>query len=186
MSAPALALVPKRFSLYEHVRDVEGIADIVEALDPEDIDPDVAEQLAAALCAAIAGTKDKIDRTTSVLMQFETAEAAAKAEASRLEARAKYFARQRERLEAYCLAVLDASKLERIEGNTSAIARRKNPPKVVIDDERELPPEFWRSPPVPPIPADQPDKGAIAKALKADPESVPGCRLHRNYRLQRS
>lgn len=175
MSASALALVPKRFSLYEHVRDVDGIADMVEALDAEDeLTPEIAERLSAELCAAIAGTKSKIDRTTSVLMQFQAAEAAAKEERDRLDVRAKYFARQRERLELYCLAVLAASGRDRIDGDTSAIARRRNPPKVEVFDPSAIPSEFMRLPEPPPPPAAVPDKKALAAALKSACENCGG------------
>lgn len=182
-SASALALVPKRMSLYEHVRDVEGIADLVEALDAaEELTPEVSEQLSHALIDAIAGTKDKIDRTTSVLAQFEQAEAAAKAERDRLDRRVKYFARQRERLEEYVLAVLTASKLPKIDGNTSSVAVRKNPPRLVIDDASEIPWDYMTLP-EPPDPA--PDNAAIKAALKGG-AAVPGCRLVQTNRLVRS
>jgi hypothetical protein len=64
MAAQALALVPKRMSLYELIRDVEGIADLVEALDAADeLTEEASAQLSEALCLAIAGTKDKVDRS---------------------------------------------------------------------------------------------------------------------------
>jgi Siphovirus Gp157 len=183
VSAPALALVPKRFSLYEHVRDVEGIADLVEALDAAgELTPQTQEQLEHALCAAIAGTKEKIDRTTCVLAQFEAAEAAAKTERDRLDVRAKYFARQRERLEDYCMAVLTASKLPRIDGNTSSISVRKNPAKLVIDDAMEIPWEYMTLPEPPPA---EPDNAAIKAALKNGVE-VSGARLVQTSRMVRS
>jgi hypothetical protein len=189
MAAPALTLVPPpRRSLFAHVAEVEDIADLVDQLDRAgELDPEVAEQLSAALCASIAGTKEKIDRVAGVLAAFEAAEAAAKAERDRLATRAAYFLRQRERLETYCLAVLTASKLDRIDGNTAGIARRKNPPKVVIEDVSVIPWDFMRLPDPLPDPEALPDKKLIAAALKADPESVPGARLQPdNYRLVRS
>jgi hypothetical protein len=174
-------------SLWEHVADVENIADLVDALDRADeLTPEVSEDLQKALIAAICGTKDKIDRSTSVLARFEAAEAAAKLERDRLDARVKYFARQAERLSEYLLAVLTASKLDRIDGETSSIQRRKNPARVEIEDEDAIPFDFLRFPPEPPPPPPVPDKKAIAAALKLDPESVPGARLVQTFKLVRS
>jgi len=188
MSAAALTLVPRRMSLFEHVADVESIADLVDSLDRAgELTPEITDQLQAALIAAVAGTKSKVDRCASVLCAFETAEAAAEAEIGRLTKRAAKMKRQREYLERTCLAVLDASKLDAIDGNTSTIARHKLPPKVEITDENAIPVDFLRWPDPPPPPNSAPDKKLIAAALKRDPASVPGARLApRTYKLVRS
>ncbi len=187
MSAPALSLIPKRMSLWEHVQDVDAIADLVFALDDAgSMTPEAEEQLQHALIRANAGTKAKVDRTASVLASFEAAEAFASAEAERLAKRAATFRRSRERLTDYVLATLDASKLDKLEGDTSTLARRKNPAKVIVDDETAIPIDFLRFPDEPPPPPPVPDKAAIAKALKLDPASVPGARLVQTFRLVRS
>lgn len=184
-SLPGPVLVPKR-SLFAHVAEVEDIANAVDQLGDE-LTPEAAEMLSAALCASIAGTKEKVDRTAAVLAAFEAAEAAAIAERSRLDLRARRFHLMTERLENYVLAVLTASNLDKIDGHTSTLARRKNPPKVVIDDEAVIPWDFMRCPEPEPEPEAVPDKAAIAKALKVDPESVPGARMQGGgYRLVRS
>jgi hypothetical protein len=186
-SLPGPVLVPKR-SLFAHVQEVEDIASLVDQLAGEnELTPETAETLSAALCASIAGTKEKVDRTASVLAAFEAAEAAAIAERSRLDLRCRRFHLMTERLENYVLAVLTASNLDKIDGHTSTLARRKNPPKVVIDDESVIPWDFMRLPEVPPEPEAVPDKKLIAAALKVDPASVPGARLQPdNFRLVRS
>jgi hypothetical protein len=185
-SLPGPVLVPKR-SLWAHVQEVEDIADAVDQLAGEnELTPEAAESLSAALCASIAGTKEKVDRTAAVLAAFEAAEAAAIAERSRLDLRARRFALLTDRLQSYVLAVLDASNLKQLDGYTSTLARRKNPPKLVIDDESVIPWDFMRLPEVPPEPEAVPDNAAIKAALKADPESVPGARLASSYRVVRS
>lgn len=187
MSAAALKLVPKRMSLFEHVADVENIADIVDALDRRDeLTPELADNLQRALITAIQGTKAKVDRCASVICSFEAAEASASAEADRLKERAARLRRQREHLELNVLAVLEASGIDKIDGETSTLARRKNPAKVQIDCEQSIPWEFMRLPKPQPEPQPAPDKAAIAAALKAKPDSVPGCRLESSYRLARS
>jgi hypothetical protein len=185
-ASPALTLVPRR-SLLAHVAEVESLAELVERLDRTDeLTPEAIDELSTELCAAVAGTKAKVDRTCGVLAAFEAAGAAAAIERDRLDVRAKYFARQHARLSEYCLAVLDSSKLDRIDGNTAAIARRKNPGKVLIDDESQIPWDFMRLPEAPPPPDAEPDKKLIATALKVDPLSVPGARWLQEYRLVRS
>lgn len=186
MSTPAISLVPKRMSLYEHVRDVEGIADLVDALDDaNELSPELSAELSEKLIGAICGTKEKVDRCAGILAMFEAAEAAAIAERARLDMRARYFARQHDRLSEYVLAVLTASKLDKIDGDTSTLARRKNPAKLVVDDENALPTEYFRWPDPLPDPPPEPDKALIKAALKRG-EEVLGVRLVTSYRLVRS
>jgi hypothetical protein len=186
-AAPALALVPRRMSLFELVRDQDNIAELVFALeDADELTPELADELQRLLIDAVAGTRAKVDRCSSVLQRFESAEASALEEAARLAKRAAQFKRNRERLELTILAVLETSKLDKIDGETATLARRRNPAKVIVVDESEIPLDFWRSPPIPPVPADVPDKKLIAAALKSDPASVPGARLETSFRLVRS
>jgi hypothetical protein len=180
-----LALVPKR-SLFEHIRDVEGIADLVDALDDaNELTPELSAELSEKLIRAIAGTKSRVDDCAGILAHFEAAEAAAIAERTRLDARARYFARQHDRLTEYVLAVLTASKLDRIDGETSTLARHRNPPRVVIDDDSAVPTEFLRWPDPLPDPDPEPDRNAIKAAIRGGAE-VPGCRLQTTYKLVRS
>ena len=181
----ALSLVPKR-SLFSYVQEVEDIADLVDQLDrAEELGPEASEQLSHALIQAIAGTRQKTDRVCAVLAAYEAGEAAARAECDRLDARAKYFARQRERLEDYILAVLSASGLKRLDGDTSSVSARLNPPKLIVDDEASIPRQFFRLPEPAPPPEPVPDKSLIRKAIAAG-AVVAGCRLVQGCRLVRS
>lgn len=189
MSAAALSLVPRRLSLslFELVADVDNITGLVFSLDDAgEMTPEIEEQLQHALIAAVSGTRAKVDRTAAVLERFESAQASALAESARLATRAASFARYRERLETYVLCTLEASKLDKLEGDTSTLARRKNPAKVQIDDENAVPADFWRYPEPPPAPPPVVDKKLVGAALKAKPDSVAGCRLVQGYRLVRS
>lgn len=191
---PLLALVPPperadppaHLSLRAHIETVDGIAEAIEILDDESMTEQLRDELSMKLIEALAGTRQKVDRCSLVVGMFEHLEASAIAERERLDRRVKYYERQRERLETYVLAVLEASKLDRIEGETSTLQRKKNPAKVVIDDESLVPGEFLRLPKIPPPPPAAPDKKAIAAALKADPASCPGARLVPSFRLVRS
>jgi hypothetical protein len=183
-AAPPTNIVemPVRKTLREHLSDVDAIADTIEALDAEDLTDEARDELSRMLIAAIAGTKKKIDNATSCLAMWDGLEAAANAEITRLNKRASTFARQRDRLESYLIAVLEASKLTKLEGNTSAIALRLNPPAVIVEDAAKVPHEFLRYPDPPPP---SPDKPAIKKAL-ASGRVVIGCRLERGKKLVRS
>lgn len=173
---------PPRKTLREHISDVDTIVDTIEGLEAEDLTEEARNELTAALLDAIAGTKHKIDNATRALATWEHLETAALAEVARLQLRAKRFAARRERLEGYLVATLETSGLKKIEGETSAIAIRLCPEKVVIDDEVALPAAYWREPP---MPAPVPDKTAIKLAIAAGRE-VAGAHVERGRKLVRS
>ncbi len=176
------AVPPAKISLRAHIEGVDAIAQTVESLDPDDLTPEDRDELSAMLIAAIAGTKRKTDDTARVLAMFEHLEAAAKGERDRLDARMKYFARQTQRLTDYILATLDASQLDRLDGETSTLRRQKNPARLVIAEGATIPEEFLV---YPDPPAPHPDKDAIKRAIKAKRE-IFGCSLAATFRLVRS
>lgn len=78
-------------------------------------------------------------------------------------------------------AMLRADATRIIDNRTGTeIALKKNPPKVVVDDETVIPEAFWRQP-EPPPPAL--DKKALAAALK-EYGSVPGCHAEQGWTLK--
>jgi hypothetical protein len=185
MGAEPDEIAARRLSLREHVEGVEAIADAIEQLDDETLTQDARDELSAALIEALAGTRKKVDTVASTLALFESLRTAAVTERDRLARRVEFYARQSERLETYVLAVLSASNLNRLDGETSTLMRRLNPPSVVVDDESAIPTEFLRWPPLPPEPPPVPDKAAIKKAILGG-NTVYGCRLERSVRLVRS
>lgn len=186
LAALSFPNAPAPSSLRSYIAEVDALAVLVESLDEgEDIDDEMRDQLHALMVDAITGTKDKVDRTCAVLAQYEAAAAAAAKEAERLTARKKHFDRQRARLEGYVLNTLEASGLPKIDGNTSALAIRKNPPAVEIYDATKIREIYTRTPEPPPPPAPVPDKTAIKKAI-ASGFTVEGAYLSNSYRLVRS
>lgn len=176
----AIALVPKQQTLYDLVSESDKIANLVQALDDSnELTPGRFDHLSRELIEKLAGTREKVDNTTKVLAAFEHAAEAAALEAARLTARKQYFERQKQRLEAYVIATLEASDLIELDGETSTLKLRLNPPSVAISEGAQLAGEFLR------VPAPQPDKAAIKAALVAG-EEVPGCTLERTKRLVRS
>jgi hypothetical protein len=180
-TSPALAIVPRR-TLRGHVSAVDYIADTIERMDEESMTPEVRDALSAELVAELAGTRAKVDSTCAVLAMWDGLEASARKEIERLTKRAERFARSRERLELHVQAVMTASGLEKLDGETSSLALRRNPPAVVIDETTTLGHEFLFFPEAPPP---RPDRTAIRKALIAG-RKIAGCHLERGVRLVRS
>jgi hypothetical protein len=142
-------------SLYSLSRD---LATLLEAED------DVSEQLDALLptlehkAAAVAHWCPYQDDLAATLKAREKAIAEQR---KALEGRAE---KQRAYLQA-CMERADVLKITDSRTGTE-ISLKKNPPRVVIDNEKEIPNELWRVPDPPP-PA--PDLKAIAAALKDNP-----------------
>jgi hypothetical protein len=101
--APAPAQQERGPSLRDRVMDLQVLADTVEALDPDDLDPELREDLTRDVVAAIAGTKEKVDRVGDVLEYFAVAQLAAQREIDRLAKRKAHFERAQARLENYVL-----------------------------------------------------------------------------------
>ena len=185
MASPTLTVMPANragLSLVDRIQEVDLISRTLDALEAEGVTPEMEESLTKELFNAITGTKAKIDSVCGVLAAFEAAGAAAQAEMDRLAKRRDHFERQHGRLSAYALAALQLANVKKLEGFTSCLQARLNPPSVAIEDASAVPAEFWRQPPTP---AAVPDKTAIKRALAAD-VPVSGARLVRGYRLERT
>jgi hypothetical protein len=182
--ASGIALVPKRITLRAHIEGVDAILLTIGDLDEEDLTAEEKDELSAMLISALAGTRKKVDATSGAIARLEHQLAADKAERDRLAKRVQRDERQLERLEDYVLAVLEASNLPCIQGETSTLKRQKNPASVVPDPTfcGPLAPEFIREPK--PAPWTE-DKNAIKIAIKGG-RIVPGFTTASEMRLVRS
>lgn len=104
---------------------------------------------------------------------------AIKAAEAEMAARRKAMENRAARIRDYLLSCMQVAGVQKIDCPHFSIKVAANPPSVVIDDERQLPGAFMKAPEPPPP---QPDKKAIAEALKAG-QDVPGARLMRGYRV---
>ena len=188
MSAPNVFTLPAPpqerggLSLRDRVMDLELLADTVESLEPDDLDPELRAELVRDVTNAISGTREKVDRVAETLAYFEIAQLAAAREIDRLEKRKTHFERAQARLEGYVISVIETSKFPKLEGHTATLATRTNPPSLVIADGTVLPERFMRQPEAPPA---VPDKGAIKTSLKTG-AAIEGCSLQSTVRLVRS
>ena len=141
--------------------DPQTIADTLEASD---------EQTAL---------EEKAQGYEMVARTIESAIPAIDTEVKRLqelkEARKRRAAVLRERL----LAAMQALEIQKITCPLFEMSRRKNPAKVVIDDEAAIPFEYWRKPEVEIVV----DKELLKAALK-DGKEISGARLECAERLQ--
>lgn len=107
-----------------------------------------------------------------------TAEAIKQAEADMAERRKKLEAKA-ERLREYVRISMTLIGKNEISSQLFDLRVKKNPPKVVIDDESSLDAKFWRIPEPKPVV----DKKLIASALN-DGEIVTGAHIEHGTRLE--
>jgi hypothetical protein len=95
-------------------------------------------------------------------------------------ARADRIEKRAESIRNYLLFNMEFAQVTKIECPFFVISIKRNPPAVVIDDEKAIP-DRYKVTPEPPAP--RPDKAAIREALKCGDE-VPGARLVQSDRLE--
>jgi hypothetical protein len=83
-------------------------------------------------------------------------------------------------LRTYLHTNMEANGITKISCPWFQVAIKQNPPRIVIDDETQIPPELMVQPPTP---APYPDKTAIKERIKAG-ETVGGCHVERGTRLE--
>lgn len=107
-----------------------------------------------------------------------TAEAIKAFEAQQTERR-KAIENRAEGLKRYLQNCMEATGIKKIEGPGVVLSFRESS-AVVIDEPRLIPIDYMRTPP---IPEAQPDKKAIADAIKAGTD-VPGAHIEKRKNLQ--
>jgi hypothetical protein len=139
--------------------DAQTVADTIEGLQGE-----LEDKLRAVIAYGLSLSVD----------------AAAQAEAAKcMAARAKATHARAQSLLDYAKAAMQATGLPSVSTPEWGAKLAKKPPSVNVTDPDALPAAFWHVPEPPPP---QPDKTAIAAALKAG-ASVPGAELVQGYRL---
>ena len=160
-------------TLYQIADEYRGLLELAADEEADE------ESFNAALTALQGSFHEKAVAVAQVARNLECLKDGIEAAATAMLARAKRAERRADAVRAYLLEQMVATGIGKIESPYFALAVQKNPPRVWIEDENLLPPEFRRT-----IPARwEPDKSAILKALK-EGENVVGCRLEATMRLK--
>jgi len=123
------------------------------------------------------------EKSINVAMFVRNLEASADAIEMQVQAmneRAAAIRKKADHVRDYLRANMEHAKLQKIESPFFVLSIRKNPPSVIIDDEKQIPPSFLTTP-EPPQP--RLDKTKVKDALKAG-QVVPGAHLEQKTRLE--
>ena len=143
-------------------------------------DLDLPDEVVRDTLEGMAGDVEvKAQSVAFMVRAFEADAAACKQWAKDANERAKAIEARAERMRAYLAENLEACQIEKVDGPGIAISFRKSS-AVVIDGSDLIPAEYMRTKPAP---DPEPDKKAIADAIKAGKE-VPGAHVEQRRSLQ--
>ncbi len=118
----------------------ESLTLLAEAAQEEGLTPEIEHAFAQYL----EGAAEKRDRVAELIQYCEGMAELAKSQVKRLQARQKRFETTAERVESMVLRVLDAFGVNRLEGKTHTLKKRKCPASVEVTDDAKVPAEFKR------------------------------------------
>lgn len=163
-------------TLYELAAEHRAALDRLADLDlPPEVVADTLESLGGEL-------EVKAQNVVAFLRNLETTAEAIKQAESAMASRRKAIENRVDNLKRYVLESMQANGIQKIECPLFVLSIAKGPPAVEIEDERQIPADYFTIPPPPPPPPPQVDKKLIAQALK-DGFDVPGARLRQGVRL---
>lgn len=162
------------FQLTDQFRELQRLADSETDI-PDEVIRDTLEGLGGELQIKATNVARFVANQDAMATAIENAAAAMQIRAKRLRAR-------NDHLRDYLLQNMRAASMTKIDSPELVVSIKKNPPRVVIMDEAQVPAEFKVTPPPAPPPEPRPDKNLIADAIKAGTQ-VPGCYLEQGVRL---
>lgn len=128
-------------------------------LDTASEDGEVDEQVMHELAQAQDALEVKAENCAAMYLEIDSEVERIKKFEGKIKTRRERLQNRRDRLKEYIDRNLTAAQIERIEGEFVNISYRKSE-KVEIDNEAEIPEEYWRV-------TKEPVKTAIKQALKA-------------------
>lgn len=128
-------------------------------LDTASEDGEVDEQVMYELTQVQDALEVKAENCAAMYLEIDSEVERIKKFEGKIKTRRERLQNRRDRLKEYIDRNLTAAQIERIEGEFVNISYRKSE-KVEIDNEAEIPEEYWRV-------TKEPDKTAIKQALKA-------------------
>lgn len=157
---------------HEHRRMVEALTNT----------QDDAQTIRDTIEAESGALEEKAQRVAYAPKILEAEADAIEAAATEMMARAEAKRKRAEHVREYLKTCMEVAGVTLIECPQFAIRVKKNPPKVDVWDEKQIPAKFWRMPePKPPVKVV--DKAAIKEAIKRG-EEVPGAQLDSGTRLE--
>lgn len=164
-------------TLYQLSAEYRGAAETLAELDLD-------EQTVADTLESISGDLTvKSQNVAFVIRNLEATVEQISMAVEQMNARAKAIEKRADRIREYLLQNMLMAGVQTIECSYFKLSVRSNPPKVLVDDEKQIPIAYMTDPAPPPPPEPRPDKKLIAKALK-DGFDVPGCRLEQGKRVE--
>lgn len=144
-------------------------------------DLELDDQTIADTLEGLAGTLEvKATNVAAFVRNLESSADAIKAAEGEMAKRRKAIENRADRLKKYLHENMERAGILKIESPHFCLTVRRNPPAVVIDAESQIPGEFYKLAPPPPLTL---DKKALADAMKSGRE-VPGAHLHAGTRLE--
>lgn len=163
-----------KVTLYSATQEFFGLLDMMEQ-QSEDPTPEQETAIRQAIDAHVR----KVDGVARFMKHMDSQADFAAAEIKRLQERKRSIEAHQRRFEKYVLDCLEMAGVEKFDGETATITRRKNPPKLVVISEESIPAEFQTIIPQ----TTELDTVALKSALKAGRE-VPGAKLERGWRVE--
>lgn len=160
-------------ALYELAEEYRQQMDALNDLDlPMEVVADTLESISGDLEA-------KCTNVALAIRNMESLEDQIDSEINRLKANKERVASRAKGIREYLLQNMQRCEISKITSPWFTLSVRNNPPKVMIGDPEKIPQEYMRQPP---IPSPEPDKKAIAEALKRG-ETVGDCYLEQTQSL---
>jgi len=154
-------------TLYEINENLQALTDSLDLCQT----PEERAACEADIERAVAAQIRKVDDFSHFLTHLESQAEVADREIERLRTRRRRFTGLQERLQYYAVRVMQTQNLKHIDGDTTRLTLRHNPPAVEITDESLVPAEFKTIQQTIAC-----DKRAIKSAIDAG-EEVPGAHL---------
>lgn len=166
-----------KVTLYSTTQEFIGLLELMEV---QESDPTPEQE--KAIQETIAAHVRKVDGVARFMKHLDSQSDLAAAEIKRLQDRKRAIDKHIERFEKYILDCMTMAGMDKFDGETATLRRKKNPPKLVVLSEELVPDRFRTIVPQ----TTEIDNAALKAALKALPEdgTIPGATLKQDWRLE--
>jgi len=162
-------------TLYETQDTLFALSDSYDLCDTDEARAECKAEIERAIIQQLR----KVDSFCQFLAHLESQTELAAAEIHRIEARSRQIWRTQKRLEEYAIRTMQTWNLRVLDGDTSQLRLRDNPPAVEIIDEPLIPGEYRHR-----VETFTIDKRLIKRAID-EGTPVPGAQLRTGVRLVR-